>query len=810
MTPFDIWKAFSVGDGTCLDEMLSEVLPSGISAVGADASVVVLNDGGKWILKSFSGADPSGRPLNAEEAALAEQLARTGKGLVIEDVAGEAFGRDILLQHSIRAAIILPLRAASEVVGFLVFTYSKGPRKFAPEEMDFATKLSTAFSHAVGNDHVLKAAREERLLLLTVMDNAPAGIAVVDGKDLKVKWCNKAYRDQLDEPYGGVDVHGLPLKEFIPHFEGSRLETLFSGVVKSGKPHTESQFELKGTSRGTTFWRFSMLPFGGDGDEPDVLLLMIETTEQVKAMRGIAQLLKREEDERLRLRVILDNLPVGVVVTDAKGGFIEVNRMFDKIWGGRVPLCTTIKDYSTFSGRWSDSNEALRPEDWALARAVTKGEEVLGDVVDIRRFDGMDAAVLNSAAPIKNGDGKIIGAVQVTQDLTDRRLMETELETARSVLEAVIDQMPAGIIVADAPNGRHVFGNIELESMFGRSPSPSGGIPDYYQWQTMHPNGVPIKPEERPIVRSIQKGEVIKGMELMLRKADGSLAALSVNSAPIRNKMGKITGGVAVNVDITDRKKIERDLAEHAKELERSNAELEQFAYVVSHDLKEPLRVISGYMSLLQKRYSGKLDEEAMRFIEASINGAGRLDRLIDDMLAYSRIGSKGKPFLLTDFEHALRSSIDGLRETIEESGAVITHDPLPTTVADESQMMEVFQNLISNAIKYRSPAQPWIHISSELRGTEWVFSVTDNGIGVPKEHQEKIWRMFYRVHSKQARPGTGMGLSICKKIVERHGGRIWMEDNPAGGSVFKFAIPVKSSEPGQQAEPKPPEKPGQ
>lgn len=653
----------------------------------------------------------------------------------------------------------------------------------------------------MGNGDLPLLEKRERLLLQTIMDNAPAGIALVDGKSLKVTWCNKAFRDQLDEPYAGIDVRDLPLKEFIPQFKGSRLETLLKEAARSKKTHTESHLELRGTSRGTTFWRVSLVPYVLNGDEPEILLLSIETTEQTKALKGIEQLLKREEEERLRLRAILDTLPVGVIVSDSKGGFIEKNETFDRIWGGKAPLCTKVRDYAMYSGRRPDSGEALKPEDWALARALSKGEPVMGDAIDIQRFDGRDATVLNSAAPIRNAEGDIIGAVQVTQDITERRRIETELDTARAILEAVIDQMPAGVAVARAPSGKVIFGNAELERMFGETMTRAPGTADMGQWQTMHPDGVPMKPEEQAIARSIKKGETVKGMEVLLKRGDGTVSALNVNSAPIRDKRGRITGGVTVNVDITDKKRAEQELKERARELERSNAELEQFAYAASHDLREPLRAISGYMSLLRQSHSDKLDEEGRKYVEASIQGADRLNRLIEDMLAYSKIGSKGCPFLVTDFERAFMTTLDGLKETVKDSGAIVTHDPLPSAVADEGQMIEVFQNLLTNAIKYRSAAQPRIHTSAERKGSEWVFSVSDNGEGVPQEHRDKIWRMFYRVHNKQNRPGTGMGLSICRKIVERHGGRIWVEDNPTGGSVFKFTIPAKWSLPKQAPE---------
>lgn len=243
-------------------------------------------------------------------------------------------------------------------------------------------------------------------------------------------------------------------------------------------------------------------------------------------------------------------------------------------------------------------------------------------------------------------------------------------------------------------------------------------------------------------------------------------------------------------VELDERRQAEYRLAQYAEELKRSNAELEQFAYVASHDLQEPLRMVASFTQLLAKRYRGKLDKDADDFINFAVDGANRMQTLINDLLAFSRVATRGRPFEPVDCTEVLRQAMDNMMVTLKESQAEVTRGPLPIVQADGSQLVQLFQNLISNAIKFRGPETPRIHISAEPKEGEWVFAFRDNGLGIPKQHQERIFTIFQRLHRRSDYPGTGLGLALCKKIVERHGGRIWVESEPGQGSTFYFSIP--------------------
>ena len=245
-----------------------------------------------------------------------------------------------------------------------------------------------------------------------------------------------------------------------------------------------------------------------------------------------------------------------------------------------------------------------------------------------------------------------------------------------------------------------------------------------------------------------------------------------------------------LEIEIQERRQTEHVLAQQSQVLARSNAELEQLAYVASHDLQEPLRMVASYLQLLESRYNDRLDADAREFIHYAVDGARRMQALIDDLLTYSRVGTKAEPMKLVDAGKIVDVVLHSLRMAIQESGATVRCAALPTVMADPTQLAQLFQNLIANAIKFHGDAPPEVRIDAEPDGGTWRFSVRDNGIGIAPEYFDRIFVMFQRLHGRREYPGTGIGLAICKKIVERHNGRIWVESAPGRGTVFRFTLP--------------------
>ncbi len=366
-----------------------------------------------------------------------------------------------------------------------------------------------------------------------------------------------------------------------------------------------------------------------------------------------------------------------------------------------------------------------------------------------------------------------------------RQGMEVRLRLG-SIVESTHDA-----IIGQTLKGQVTSWNNGAEQMFGYSPEESIG---QYMPFLFPPDRIP---EEKDILEKLHNGKQIKNFETIRRRKDGQEIPVSLTISPIIDRWGNVIGASKIARDISQQKELENllaiqnlTLASHAAYLKQSNEDLEQFAYIASHDLQEPLRTIHGFTQLLAERYKDQLDDQGKEFIGFVTDGANRMQTLIQDLLKYSRIQAQELNTVLVNGEDVLHEILEHLRMVIEDKQASITHDPLPIIQTDRSHFQHLLQNLITNAIKFHGPKPPRIHLSAQQGVNEWLFSVQDNGIGMESEYFERIFLPFKRLHTREEYQGTGIGLAICKKIVERRGGRIWVESESGIGAKFSFTIP--------------------
>ena len=416
------------------------------------------------------------------------------------------------------------------------------------------------------------------------------------------------------------------------------------------------------------------------------------------------------------------------------------------------------------------------PEDrergWAeeLLRRATQGR--VEDEGWRMRRDGSRYWADVVITPAHSDHGELMGFSEVTRDISSR-------ERPEELFRSAVNASPNGMLMVD-PSGKIVLVNQQIESTFGYAADELlGQSVDLLLPGTHRHSHERYRAEffSQPQVRRMGAGRDLYGLT-----KDGREIPVEIGLNPVLRKQGTFV--LASVIDITERRK-------YVEELRRSNDELERFAYVASHDLQEPLRMVASYVQLLSRRFRGKLDSDADEFIDFAVDGALRMQRLIDDLLAYSRVSSRGAALAPIDANTILQRALDNLALSVTETRANISSGNLPIVTADAGQLEHLFQNLISNSIKFRSADPPRIQVTATHQPGHWLFSVRDNGIGIDPQYFDRIFVIFQRLHGRNDYPGTGVGLAICKKIVERHGGRIWVESKPGTGAIFRFTIPT-------------------
>lgn len=644
----------------------------------------------------------------------------------------------------------------------------------------------------------------EKEKLDSIVKGIGAGLSLLDS-EARLVWANGIWQrwfGSIEELKGKLCHELYDLKE--PQKECSALCTLRTGQIERGESFAEI---IDGEKR---YFQLTTAPVK---DDKGNIIQMVELTQDItERKRGEEALLESEK----RYRSLFEDSPISLWEED----FSDIKKYID------ILRASGVKDFRTYFNNHSEdvTNCAgmvkiidINKATLELYKAKSK-EELLGNLRKVFS-DGADEAFREELTAIAEGKSMFeIEAINRTltgekknialrwsmapehearwskvlvsiTDLTERKKAEEALRESEIKFRSITQSATDAIISADSDDNI-ISWNKGAQTIFGYTEEEALGksltiiIPERHR--DAHKKGL------KRVNSTGEKRIIGKTVGLVGMRKDGSEFPLELSLSTWKTEKRRLYSGIIR--DVTERKQAEEKLKQTLTELERSNKDLEQFAYAASHDLQEPLRTVSNFSQLLAKRYKGELDAKADQFIGFIVDGATRMQQMIDDLLAYSRVSTRAKPFELTSCETIFNQAMTNLKAAIEESGAIVTHDPLPTIMADASQMVQLFQNLLSNAIKFQKE-KPRITVSAVQSGNEWFFSVQDNGIGIAPEFMEHIFKMFQREHASAQYPGTGVGLAICKKIVERHGGRIWVKSEQGKGSTFYFTIPERGED---------------
>lgn len=623
-----------------------------------------------------------------------------------------------------------------------------------------------------------RRAAEEKLMeaerrYRTIFEESPDGILIIDPATGLPLMFNDAVCANLG--YSREEFARMKVDDYEFSETSGEVRAHTEKVMKNGRGDFETRHRAKDGGVHNVLVSVKKIEFLG---RPALHAIFRDITE----LRAAEEALRISEKV---FRTVFAESPIGIELYDRAGRLIEVNRSCLDIFG--LNSIEQVKGFSLFEDP-NITEEAKK----SLSEGRMVRYESAFDFEKVKRLRLYETSKSGTAwldvliTPLGG-----IGYLVQVQDITRRR--EAEESLLRKSAEALAEAQRIARIGSwdwDIINDM-IFWSDEMYKIFGLEPG-EGPINLEKVLGRIHPGD--REEFRRALERSIREGAPIDMLHRIVLP-DGEVRTLHSRGEVIRDSQGRAARMIGTRQDVTERKRAEDELRKAFAELERSNRDLEQFAYMASHDLQEPLRMVISYINLLDKRYRGILDAKAERYMHFIAGGAERMQNLVNDLLAYSRVATRGGQPEAISSEGVLMQVLEDLSMAIRESGAVIRHENLPEVRFDPVQLAQLLQNLLSNAIKFRKPGErPEVRIRAERKRGEWVFSVSDNGIGIDPRFSEKIFVIFQRLHGSEYE-GTGIGLAICKKIIERHGGRIWFASEPGKGSEFYFTVPDRRSD---------------
>lgn len=491
-----------------------------------------------------------------------------------------------------------------------------------------------------------------------------------------------------------------------------------------------------------------------------------------------------------RLRKVLNNLALFVGVMTPDGVLIEANR--SALEAARLQPEDVLGKPFEQAYWWSFSEASQTRLREAIDKAA-QGETVRYDV-EVRLGDDHFITIDFMIAPVLDDRQRVKYLIPSGIDVTERNRLNAQLNLEKRRLSIILNTLP-GIVYQgsgkpDAGEQRMDFISEYAVNLLGYPLDSWYAEPNFWK-KVVHPEDWDEAIERTNEV--YEQGFAATPIAFRCITQDGRTLHCEAYSSIITDDEGRRIGTCGFVLDVTDRKEFQNLLKDYMQRLQRSNKELEQFAYIASHDLQEPLRTVTSYLQLIEQRYNDTLDDDGREFIDFAVDGASRMKTLINDLLSYSRVQRDTSQFTNVAMQQVFDRVLYNLQITIEDTCCTITHDELPSITANEGQMIQLLQNLVGNSLKFRHSRPLLIHVGVQHKPDYWVFSVQDNGIGIDPQYQERIFTLFQRLHTREAYPGTGIGLAICRKIVTEHGGEIWVESQSGEGTTFYFSIPVKA-----------------